>query len=257
MRILSDWFNLAKIARSGQCFRWRAVGEGIYEIPAFGRTLVVRQISNDCIEADCGEQDWLLIWSRYFDMDTDYDAYARAVDPSDKYLTAAAAAARGLRMLRQDFWETTASFIVSQNNNIPRISGILNRLCDLCGGFPDPQGVLAIDQDALARCGLGYRLAYIRAAAERFISERPEMFIHNYDYKLSREYLMSIHGVGPKVADCICLYGLGHRDAFPRDVWVRRIENDQYGGKFPQEKYEGYAGVLQLFMFWYERNRDL
>jgi len=254
MRIATDWLDLEKIARSGQCFRWKKNAE-TYSVSAFGRVLTIRQVVG-AVEADCAEAEWLDVWSKYFDMGTDYAAFACAADPGDKYLTEAVYAARGLRVLNQDLWETTVSFIVSQNNNIPRITGILNRLCDTCGGFPDPAGLLEAGSEALDRCGLGYRQDYLVRAAEKFLSDSPESFLRGYDYKSAQAYLMEYRGIGPKVADCICLYALGLRDAFPRDVWVRRIERDHYGGRFPAERYAGFAGIMQLFMFWYERTRQ-
>lgn len=252
---MSNWLDLRKIAESGQCFRWRALGGGAYEIHSSGRAITARQTAPDTVTVSCGQDDWRDVWFKYFDMDNDYASCAAAVDPGDEYLRAAAEAARGLRMLRQDFWETLVSFIISQNNNIPRITGILARLCALCGGFPEPNALAALSVEELTGCGLGYRAAYIKRAAQQYLSDKPDGFVHGYDYAEAREYLTSYHGVGPKVADCVCLYGLGHRDAFPRDVWVKRIEAERYGGRFPQERYPGFAGVLQLFMFWYERLR--
>jgi N-glycosylase/DNA lyase len=109
----------------------------------------------------------------------------------------------------------------------------------------------------LSKCSLGYRMPYLIRAAEQFMADRPESFIHQYDYESTRKYLMSYHGIGPKVADCVCLYSLGHTSAFPRDVWVKRIEDKYYAGRFPIERYPETAGILQLFMFWYERMREL
>ncbi|MDR1263850.1 MAG: 8-oxoguanine DNA glycosylase [Oscillospiraceae bacterium] len=269
MVIESDWLNLTKIARSGQTFRWReavnnaAIDSGttaddppsdsLYIIPALGRELRARQLSPDRVEFACSDNEWRDVWARYFDFDADYDAIASSVDPDDTFLTAACEAARGLRMLRQDFWETLVSFICSQNNNIPRITGMLNRICGVCGGFPDAERLRGIGRGALSSCGLGYRLDYLVRAAEQFLSDNPDAFIHTYDYESARRYLLTYHGVGPKVADCVCLYGLGLTGAFPRDVWVKRIESKYYGGPFPIEMYPDTAGVLQLFMFWYER----
>ncbi|GHU77293.1 DNA glycosylase [Clostridia bacterium] len=254
--IESNWLDLAKIARSGQTFRWRAVGvESLYVIPALGRELRATQVSPGRVEFACDEDEWSNIWWKYLDMDTDYESIAAAVDPDDAYLTAACEAARGLRMLRQDFWETTASFICSQNNNIPRITGMLSRICGVCGGFPDPARLVSVGREPLAACGLGYRLDYLIRAAEQFVADQPEQFIRQYNYDDARKYLLTFYGIGPKVADCICLYGLGLTGAFPRDVWVKRIEREQYGGAFPVERYPETAGILQLFMFWHERMR--
>jgi len=252
---MSNWLDLKKIAESGQCFCWRLIGDGTYEVSSLGRKLAARQLSPDCIEASCDADEWRDIWSGYFDMGSDYAAYEASIDPDDEYLLAAANAAHGLRLLRQDFWETLVSFIVSQNNNIPRITGILNRLCVMCDGFPNPTQLAALSVDELTKCGVGYRAPYLIAAAIKYIDDKPETFLSQYSYNEAKAYLMGYHGIGPKVADCVCLYGLGHREAFPRDVWVKRIEREHYDGCFPEFKYPECAGVLQLFMFWYERRR--
>ncbi|MDR0396446.1 MAG: 8-oxoguanine DNA glycosylase [Oscillospiraceae bacterium] len=256
MLITSRWLNLAKIARSGQTFRWRAVGDSLYIIPALGRELRARQVDPERVEFACSRVEWSDVWLRYFDLDNDYDAIIASVDPSDAYLTSACEAARGLRVLRQDLWETIVSFICSQNNNIPRITGMLERVCAACGGFPRAERLRELGPGVLSGCGLGYRIEYLVRAADQFISDNPDEFLRDYDYDGARQYLMTYHGIGPKVADCICLYGLGLTGAFPRDVWVKRIERQYYGGAFPVERYPNSAGILQLFMFWYERTRD-
>ncbi|MDR1600299.1 MAG: 8-oxoguanine DNA glycosylase [Oscillospiraceae bacterium] len=256
MVIQSPWLDLTKIARSGQTFRWRWIGGSSYIIPALDRELHARQLSPDRVEFACRDDEWARVWARYFDLNTDYESIADSVDPDDAYLRAASAASRGLRMLRQELWETLVSFICSQNNNIPRITGMLNRLCEACGGFPCAERLREVGRGALSACGLGYRMEYLARAAEQFISDKPDTFLHTYGYEQARQYLLTYHGIGPKVADCVCLYGLGLVGAFPRDVWVKRVEARHYGGAFPVERYPDSAGILQLFMFWYERERE-
>ncbi|GHU73502.1 DNA glycosylase [Clostridia bacterium] len=253
--VKSGPISLDKIARSGQTFRWRAVEDSLYIIPALGRELHARQVATDSVEFSCSEIEWEDVWADYFDWNTDYAAIAALANPDDTYLTAACQAAYGMRMLRQDLWETIVSFICSQNNNIPRITGMLNRICGACDGFPDAERLLDAGRGALSSCGLGYRMEYLIRAAEQFIADKPRSFLYGYGYAKAREYLLTYHGIGPKVADCICLYGLGMAGAFPRDVWVKRIESRHYGGAFPVELYPDCAGILQLFMFWYERTQ--
>lgn len=209
MYILAPYLDLDKIAESGQCFRWRKTGDRAYQIPAFGKVLNARHTAvPDEVELDCSPEDYYGIWADYFDLETDYGQYERELNTrsdTGPYLHAAARAARGIRILKQELWETILSFIISQNNNIPRIKGCIERLCERFGGFPDAG---------------------------------------------------SIARSGPKVANCICLYGLGHKEAFPRDVWIKRIEAERFGGHFPEESYPGFAGVLQQYIFFYERGKQ-
>lgn len=252
MQAAVTFFDLDKIADSGQCFRWKKLGRRHYRIPAMGRLLTISQPAPDLIEADCTQEAWDQIWQSYFDLDTDYNAIRDAIDPEDHYLRAAAHEAEGIRILRQDLWETMASFIISQNNNIPRIKAIIGRLCGPGEAFPS---AAAIAQDksaaALRQIGLGYRAEYLYEAAVRYAQDGPPQ---KMAYPDARKHLMDYKGVGGKVADCICLFGLGLKEAFPIDTWIRRITDAHYAGCFPVERYLQSAGVLQQFMFYYERS---
>lgn len=254
IRETTRFFDADKIAASGQCFRWHREGAHAYSVPAWGRVLRLRQPSPDWLEADCSPEEWRTLWRPYLDLDTDYAAYAAQIDPEDAYLLAALGAAAGVRILRQPLWETVASFIISQNNNIPRIQ---KSLLALSGGpeaaFPQPEAVAAMTDEGLRAAGLGYRVPYLRYAALRYMRDGLEDGASLGGYGEARQYWMSYSGIGPKVADCICLYGLGYKDAFPMDTWVRRIVRLHYNGVFPLGKYEGFAGVLQQWMFCYER----
>ncbi len=247
--------DLGKIAQSGQCFRWRREDESAYVIPAGERVLRIRQSAPELYDVDCDEQDWRDVWFPYFDLGSDYDAYIAAIDPKDDYLLAAAKAAAGIRILRQPLWETVASFIISQNNNIPRIQGILRRLCGEKDAFPTAASVAANSEERLRALGLGYRAAYLKEAARRFDEEQPASLCAGRGYGENRAYFQGYLGVGPKVADCICLYGLGHKEAFPMDVWMKCIVREHYAGCFPLWRYEGFAGVMQQYLFYYERLR--
>ena len=248
-----EGLNLDKIAASGQCFRWRRVGEQAYEIPLGESVLRIARRAQGVFDVDCDEAAWQRLWSPYFDLESDYGAYLASIDLTDEYLRAAAKAGEGIRILRQPLWETTASFIVSQNNNIPRIQGILRRLCGGGDAFPEPARVAAMSEEGLRALGLGYRAAYLREAARRFVEERPETTRPPCAYGEDRAWLQGFLGIGPKVADCICLYGLGHKEAFPMDVWMKRIVREHYAGCFPLWRYQGFAGVLQQYLFYYER----
>lgn len=256
MRLAVDFFDLDTMADSGQCFRWEKLGANHYRIPAFGRVLTIRQPAPDLIEADCSPEEWEQVWGPYFDMETDYAAIVRDIDPQDDYLKAAVEAAYGMRILRQELWEIVVSFIISQNNNIPRIKQIIGRLCEAFGGFPKAEEIASSSVDALRELGLGYRAKYLWDAAGRFVRDGRDKPRRPGDYAQERLYFQTYNGVGAKVADCICLFGLGCKEAFPIDTWIRRIMNDYYGGRFPIERYGQGAGVLQQYMFYYERTRS-
>ena len=256
MELAVDFFDLGRMADSGQCFRWEKIGENQYRIPAFGRLLTVAQPKPDMIRADCSSSEWEQVWAPYFDMDTDYNVIVRDIDPRDAYLQAAAEASHGMRILRQELWEIVVSFIISQNNNIPRIRRIIQRLCGAFGGFPKAEGIASAGEDTLRDLGLGYRAKYLWEAAGRFLRDERDKPCGHRGYAQERLYFQSYNGIGAKVADCICLFGLGCKEAFPIDTWIRRIINDYYEGRFPIERYSSSAGVLQQYMFYYERTRS-
>jgi len=259
---LSGILDLEKIAASGQCFRWLKTGERAFTIPAFGRVLHISQDDAGRLDADCAPEEWEQVWRTYFDVDTDYRAICCDIAQDDSYLRAAAEAARGITILRQDFFETLISFIVSQNNNIPRIKKILHALCafDAAEGqedqtlyrFPAPERIAALSEEELLRMGLGYRAAYVKETAASYARE-PFSADENEPTSDVTRRLMEYKGVGVKVASCVALFGLGRKDAFPVDVWVRRILDTRYQQGFPMERYARFAGVYQQYMFYYER----
>lgn len=259
---LSGIIDLEKIAASGQCFRWLKTGERAFTIPAFGKELHISQDEAGRLDADCGQEEWEQVWRTYFDLDTDYHAICCDIAQDDPYLRAAAKAGQGITILRQDFFETLISFIVSQNNNIPRIKKILNALCAfgsaerhedkaLCR-FPAPEQIAALSEEELLHMGLGYRAGYVKETAAKYARD-PFFADENEPTFDVTQRLMEYKGVGIKVASCVALFGLGRKDAFPVDVWVRRILDTRYQQGFPMERYARFAGVYQQYMFYYER----
>lgn len=256
MEIECSWFSADKIHESGQCFRWEKTSDETYRVPAYGLVLEIRNQPEGILSLSCSESEYREIWRDYLDMDFDYRAHAVkacGLIGSD-YLTNAAKASGGIRILRQDLWETTVSFIISANNNIPRIRKILSALCNGSPVFPTPEELYNMGIQKIRECGTGYRDKYLCKAAEFFLERDAERELCGLSYDEAKKYLRQITGVGPKVADCICLFALGYKDAFPRDVWIKRIEAEHFGGRFPEEKSLGGAGVLQQYMFYYERS---
>lgn len=154
---------------------------------------------------------------RYFDMDTDYSQIISEIPEDDEFLKEAAQMFSGLRILIQPQFETIISFIISQNNNIPKIKKSIEALCDQIGGsFPGPADMYRVD---LSKCGLGYRQKYIEDLIHRhyFVPEE------GTSYKRAIQFYQNFKGIGPKVANCVCLYGLHYLEACPIDVWMKKI----------------------------------
>ncbi|MCR5099543.1 MAG: hypothetical protein K6B14_11450 [Lachnospiraceae bacterium] len=267
LRITND-FDLKKIADSGQCFRWFEQDDGSYIIPHLGYCLHIRKVTDDTYELSCTGDEYRDVWSHYLDMETDYTR-VRSLIPrdTDPFLYNAASSQQGIRILRQDLWETLISFIISQNRNIPAIKNSIELLCALCGekmtapdgsiihAFPSPEAVAALTPDQLDGCRLGYRTRYIHETAAGVVDG--SISLTGYE-DLSddecMERLMSITGVGKKVASCVLLFGLHRIDAFPIDVWIRRILDNEYPKGYPMEAYRPYNGIYQQYMFAFYRS---
>ena len=225
--------DLTHIFECGQVFRWRPYGEG-YRGAAGDKSASVSYDSGVfTIDATGGDEDF---WRHYFDLDTDYGEIKSALVSSEPRIKAATDYGYGIRILNQDLYETIISFIISQNNNIPRIRKNIEALCDSYGerinddfaAFPSPEALASAKEDDLAKLRLGYR------------------------------------GIGPKVADCIMLFGLHQVAAFPIDTWVKHIMNDMYGfdekdvkgmQRFADERFGELAGYAQQYLFYYYRDR--
>lgn len=243
--------DLRQIYDSGQCFRWQPQTDGGFVIPAMGRRLHVAQQGNT-FSFDCTREEFEQVWWDYFDLSTDYGAIVQKVDPGDAYLTAAVQYGAGLRILRQNVWEMIVTFLLSQNSNIPRIRKNVQDLCALVGGeIPTPQQLAVLDEATLRALGVGYRAKYLLGAGSFFTAYDPQQ-LRNLPYEEAHRVLRDCPGIGPKVADCICLFGLHHVDAFPVDTHIRQILSAHYPDGFPLERYQGCAGILQQYMFYYD-----
>lgn len=252
MRVQIADMDLEQIHLSGQCFRWERLGEGRYRIPAFGRSLVAEQ-RDGFFEFSCSAREFDEVWRFYFDLDRDYGAIKRQIDPKDLYLNKAAAFGGGVRVLRQELWEVVFSFIISQNNHIPRIRQNINTLCAwFGGGLPSPAALACEKPETLRKLGLGYRAEYLCAAGGFFSDASYLSALKELPYPQSKEALQRIKGIGPKVADCICLFGLHQVEGFPLDTHIKRILREEYPKGFPFKRYQGYAGILQQYMFYYD-----
>jgi len=191
-------------------------------------------------------------WERFFCADEDYSALT-AKFSEDSTMKAACDFAPGLRVLRQDPFEALISFIISQNNNIKRISFIISRLCELNGEFPTANELSGLD---LTTFGLGYRARYVEDAVKKVISGEINLDeIDKMDYNSAKTELLKIIGVGDKVADCVLLFGFHKLQAFPKDVWIKRVLAEYYPNGLPA-CIAGYEGIAQQFLFHYIRNKE-
>ena len=267
--IKSKYFSIGQIASSGQCFRMDKRQDGRYTVIAKDRYVTVLQ-SGENIEFNCEKEDFDVFWRRYFDLDSDYGKFISAIDPEDKYLAEAAKCGSGIRILNQDIWEMVVSFIISQQNNIPRIKKCIFNICKKYGktleapdgtqyfSFPGPVDLASLEEDALMECNLGYRSKYVVRTARDIAEGRFDLEkLYGMNYEEARASLLKLYGVGGKVADCICLFALHKIDAFPVDTHIKQVLKDHYSTGFPFERYKGFAGVLQQYMFYYDLNRQV
>lgn len=265
-------FSLPDILDCGQCFRFWAVedpdapsGSQTYEGVALGRYLRLRRDSDgNVLFYDTTLEEFERLWRRYFDLDTDYCAIKASLS-RDPVLKEAAAWAPGIRILRQDGWEALCCFILSQNNNIARIKGIVDRFCQGFGSpigtfggqerfaFPTPQQLQGVTAEDLAPLRAGFRAKYLADAVAKVnagqirLEELPVLPIDD-----ARQQLQQIHGVGPKVAECALLYGFGRMECFPLDVWMKRVMAQLLPQGLP-DCAQDCAGIAQQYLFHYAR----
>ncbi|MBQ8533466.1 MAG: DNA-3-methyladenine glycosylase 2 family protein [Clostridia bacterium] len=252
-------FSLADTLECGQCFRFFKTDSG-YEGVTRGKRLVLEQRENALFIGgiDINEADF---WAEYFGLDINYREFHSRIVKND-ILKQSASAAKGIRILKQDFFETLLSFIFSQNNNIPRIKKIVENFCRLFGeeiengvfAFPTPDRLKDVKIEDLAPLKCGFRDKYIISAATAVIDGRvTEERINALDFEDAKALLMTIKGVGEKVADCVLLFGCNRLEAFPKDVWIKRVMAEIMPNGLPAEL-QDIAGIAQQYLFHYARN---
>ncbi|SDJ94964.1 DNA-3-methyladenine glycosylase family protein [Natronincola ferrireducens] len=268
-------FEPQHVFECGQCFRWTREEDGSYTGVAFKQVINVKKVDNDLIILNTTKEDFIDIWMDYFDLTTDYGAIKERLTHGDHIMKRAVAFGNGIRILQQEPWETLISFIISSNNNIPRIKGAIELLCQRYGeylgefwgekrySFPEPQVLAALRLEEITACGTGYRAPYIQHTSCQVIKALDEfMSLKKLDLQECQKKLMNYQGVGPKVAHCILFFSMGKMEAFPVDVWVKRIMEHLYFNKetpagviqeFARERYGEYAGYGQQYLFYYAR----
>lgn len=273
MLIHNENFNIKQIADSGQCFRMNRIGDKdgqlTYGLVALGKYLELRQIGEHVVELSCSEEEYELIWKDYFDLEYDYGKIVdELLKGEDSFLKSAVEYGRGIRILKQEPFEATISFIISQNKNIPAIKNCIEGICKRYGErrisreckdveyytFPSPAVLASAEKEDLRALKTGYRDEYIIKASQAIATgevDFSKLCRDNFDDVIKE--LRKLHGVGEKVANCIALYGLHHVEGFPVDVWILKVLEKIYHNNFDKMKYHGYAGIIQQYMFYYIR----
>lgn len=245
----------------GQSFRWREQEDGSFKGTAFGKTVTVSTKGSELIIEGADVQDFEGIWKDYFDLEFDYVALKEDLSKKHPVLSEAAKFAPGIHILRQEPFEALISFIISQNNNIKRIEGIVQRLCETFGekltsgdySFPTAEKLANLTEEDLKPLRAGFRNRYILDAAKKVYSGEVCLEeLYTLTFEDAKKKLMTIVGVGSKVADCVLLYGLHRTEAFPMDVWMKRAMSTLFPNTEPTFFGE-YAGIAQQYIFHYSR----
>lgn len=272
-------FEPRHIFDCGQCFRWNINEDGSYTGVFGNNVLNVKKEENKITFRGICENDIEDAIKDYFDFNTNYEEIKDKLASVDDYLKQSIEFGNGIRILNQDLWETIISFIISANNNIPRIKGIIERISKKYGKkiewegkeyytFPTIEELSEATVEDLRALGLGFRDKRVYETTKIFLNKEMTIkeLIEEQDVNKLREKLLTLPGVGPKVADCIMLFGLKRFEVFPIDVWVRRVMNDLYIKnedetkvknteieKLAVEKYDKLAGLAQQYLFYWRR----
>ncbi len=264
MIVETKYFDVKQTFDCGQCFRFE-IDKNQARGFAFGREVTFTQLSETQLEINCTEEEYQKIWRKYLSLDIDYEKLRSDLSilrKNDEKLLTAMEFGKGIRILRQEPWETLCSFIISQNNNIPRIKKIISALCkagaELEGGsevaFPKPETLLKIGVDGLFALRTGFRASYLYDAALKVSKSEVDLDkVSELPTAEAETELCKIRGVGPKVAACTLLFGFGKLDAFPIDVWVKRVIAEYYGGDAVAADFGTYAGLAQQYLFYHKR----
>lgn len=252
-------FDLDQTFDCGQCFRFEKINETFMGIVA-NKDIKLRQYGDKIIFQNTTYKDFKEFWYDYFDLDTDYFEICSKLSKLHPVLEKACLECSGIRILKQEPWETLCSFIISQNNNIPRIKKIIRSLCTLYGekteygfSFPSFKKIASMEISDLEPIKCGFRAKYILDAAKKVSNGFIDFEnIKNSNYQDAKNSLMKIYGVGPKVADCVLLYGFHKLEAFPMDVWMKKIMNKFFKDKSP-DFFGKFAGNAQQYLYHYTR----
>lgn len=244
----------------GEAFRWAEQEDGSWSGAAYGKYLNIKEENGNFILKDTSLEDFENVWRNYFDLDRDYAAICAKLK-EDELVRETIDEYYGIRILNQEPWEALVSFVISQQNNIKRIKGIIKRLCDtygekICDGwhaFPTSKTLSKLSVEDFEALGLGYRAKYVKKLADDVESGVIDLAaIKAMDLDDAKKALLSIYGVGEKVANCALLFGFQFIRCFPVDVWMKRVL--QYYPDGLPECFSGYEGIAQQYLFHWARN---
>lgn len=273
-------FMLSHIFDCGQCFRFNENADGSYTGTAFGRTIRISQSDDKIILHNTSPEDFNNVWFDYLNLGKDYSAIKKSLtEDGDKVMLAAVEYGSGIRILNQDLWETMISFIISASNNIPRIKKIISLLCENFGdahefegntyySFPTPERIAELTLEELSVIRAGFRDKYILNCAKQVVAGEINLDeIKSMPTPQAKKALVNIWGIGNKVSDCILLFGLAREDAFPVDVWIKRVmeycyfNNEKQDIKvisaFADKKFGKLGGIAQQYLFFYAREQKI
>ena len=281
-KIKANSFELADIFDCGQCFRWNIEDDGSYTGVFKKIVLNVKKIDDEVFfnGVNYGNTDSIEEINHYFDLNRNYDELKSKLEKIDDYMKNSIEFGKGIRILNQDLWETIISFIISANNNIPRIKGIIDRLSEKYGeklgydgreyySFPEPIALKDVSVSEYRSLGLGFRDIRLYETTQKILNNEFDLNGQwNLDTGAVYKNLLELSGVGPKVADCILLFSdLKRFDVFPIDVWIRRVMNDLYIHnddetkvskvqiqKLADEKFGSLKGLAQQYLFYWRRS---
>ena len=274
-------FEPKHIFECGQCFRWDEETDESYTGIVKNNVINVKKVDNTVIFSSLGADNLEELVTDYFDLNRDYEEIKDKLSKIDSYLENSIKYGNGIRILNQDLWETIISFIISANNNIPRIKGIINRISQKYGDkiewkgkeyytFPTVDNLAKATIEDLRGLGLGFRDVRVYETTHKILEKQVDLerLHEEKDTQKVRDILLTLSGVGPKVADCILLFSTLKRfDVFPIDVWVRRVMNELYIKnedetkvnkkeieKLAREKYGNLEGLAQQYLFYWKRD---
>ena len=257
-----DDFDLDKIANCGQCFRAKDIKDGVYRFITKSKVVYIKKIGDNAFDVSCDSREWADIWEDYFDLATDYRKIRSDISKVSDYFKRVSRIGEGIRILRQDPFETLISFIISQRKSIPSIKTSVERIAARYGKpltsnyetvntFPTLDELKAVLPLDLSGCGLAYRADYIKDAVDRLSGGLIDLegLHHKNDDELVEE-LKKIRGVGDKVANCVALFAYHRVDRVPVDVWIARAIKDDFNGYNYFADIEQNAGIAQQYVFY-------
>lgn len=263
---IKDDFDLQKIAVSGQCFRVKKFDDGTYRFVTGDNCIYIKDMGNQQFSVSCDMDEWKRVWRRYFDLERNYREIFEKEYGKHPFADEAMQFGRGLRILRQEPWEMLITFIISQRKSIPVIATAVETLAAQYGHgiesdleqlqtFPTPEELCAVSKEDLEKCKLGYRAAYVFDAIQSVVSGTLDLEgLVKKDDEAVLEALQQVHGVGKKVANCVALFAYGRTACVPVDVWIARAIENECKGVSPFHLFGEHAGIIQQYIFYYEKH---